>query len=238
MLDDNRRPVGMVLGTEESTPLEWWVAIDPDAHLQLDDVVSVRTLVSGSDEVQISGLVDLVRAQHEGSRFESDVFLAEQGVLPLKVARAAHVITTRVEPEIWVPPRPGDPVFRVRDDDRELALHFDRMEEKLAAGFSRDGLPVFLDLSFVDGRRGAHINISGVSGVATKTSYASFLLFSLFGSGVLGYEAANTKAIIFNVKGEDLLFLDHANRKLTPEDSRRYEELGLKPGAFQSVGIW
>ena len=69
------------------------------------------------------------------------------------------------------------------------------MEEKLAAGFSRDGLPVFLDLSFLDGQRGAHVNISGVSGVATKTSYASFLLFSLFGSGILGHEAANTKAI-------------------------------------------
>jgi uncharacterized protein len=66
-----RHPVGMVLGTER--PLKWLVEIDPDAHLQLDDVVSVRTLLSGSQHVQISGLVDLVRAQHEGSRFESDV---------------------------------------------------------------------------------------------------------------------------------------------------------------------
>jgi hypothetical protein len=45
MTDQDRRSVGMVLGTESSTPLEWWVAIDPDAHLQLDDVVAVRTLV-------------------------------------------------------------------------------------------------------------------------------------------------------------------------------------------------
>ena len=123
-------------------------------------------------------MVDQVRAQHEGSRFESDVFLAEQGVLPLQVARSAHVLTTRVEPEIWVPPRPGDPVFRVRVAERELALHFDPMEEQLAAGFSRDGQPIYLDLSFLDGRRGAHVNISGVSGVATKTTYASFLLFA------------------------------------------------------------
>jgi DNA helicase HerA-like ATPase len=238
MSDPNRVPVGMVLGTESSTPLEWWVAIDPEAHLQLDDVVTVETLVSGNQHVAISGLVDLVRAQHEGSRFESDVFLAERGVLPLKVARSARVITTRVEPEIWVPPRPGDLVYRADGKDRELALHFDRMEEKLAAGFSRDGLPVYLDVSFLDGRRGAHVNISGVSGVATKTSYASFLLFSLFGSGVLGAEAANTKALVFNVKGEDLLFLDHANRRLGDVDRVRYAELGLTPGPFGSVGIW
>ncbi|MCW5714481.1 MAG: ATP-binding protein [Bauldia sp.] len=238
MTDSNRRPVGMVLGTEASTPLEWWVAIEEDAFLQLDDVVCVRSRVSGEETVQISGLVDTVRASHEGSRFESDVFLADRGVLPLKLARSARVLTTRVEPEVWVPPRPGDLVYRAEGHDRELALHFDRMEEKLAAGFSRDGLPVFLDLSFLDGRRGAHVNISGVSGVATKTSYASFLLFSLFGSGILGHEAANTKAIIFNVKGEDLLFLDRANNRLTEEDRERYRRLGVAPGAFQSVGIW
>ena len=44
-----------------------------------------------------------------------------------------------------------------------------------------------------------------------RPRYATFLLYSLFHSGVLGAEAANTKALIFNVKGEDLLFLDHAN---------------------------
>lgn len=238
MPEDNRSPVGMILGTESSTPLEWWVAIEPDSHLQLDDVVTVSTVVSGADRVQVSGLVDLVRAQHEGARFESGVFLADQGVLPLRLARSAHVITTRVEPEVWVPPRPGDAVFRATGSDRELALHFDRMEERLAAGFSRDGLPVYLDLSFLDGRRGAHVNISGVSGVATKTSYACFLLYSLFGSGALGHHAANTKAIIFNVKGEDLLFLDHANGQLGEADRARYAELGLAAGSFQSVGIW
>ena len=35
---------------------------------------------------------------------------------------------------------------------------------------------------------------------------------------MLGAEAINTKALIFNVKGEDLLFLDHANTRL---DRRR-----------------
>ena len=230
--------VGMVLGTESATPLEWWVAIEPEQFLQLDDVVLVRTEVPGAGEVRVSGVVDMVRAQHEGSRFESDVFLVEQGVLPLQVARSAHVVSTRVEPELWVPPQPGDRVVRVRGLDRDEALHFDAMEQPLVAGLSRDGQPIFLDLSFLDGRRGAHINISGVSGVATKTTYASFVLYSLFHSGVLGGEAANTKALIFNVKGEDLLFLDRANAGLDEKSRQRYEQLGLPAGPFESVGIW
>ena len=53
--------------------------------------------------------------------------------------------------------------------------------------------------------------------MATKTTYATFLLYCMFHSGILGAEAANTKALIFNVKGEDLLFLDHANNRLADD---------------------
>jgi len=230
--------VGVVLGTEKSMPLEWWVGIAEDAYLQLDDVVQVKTEVPGVGEVTLSGVVDNVRAAHEGSRFESDVFLAGKGVLPLQTARSAHVMTTRVEPEVWVPPLPGDAVARVDGVERDQALHFDRMKERLVAGASRDGQPVYVNFEFLNGERGAHVNISGVSGVATKTSYACFLLYSLFHSSLLGNDAANTKAIIFNVKGEDLLFLDKPNARLEPEEAARYEQLGLPAGPFSSVGLW
>ena len=83
------------------------------------------------------------------------------------------------------------------------------------------------------------MNISGVSGIATKTTYASFLLYSLFHSGVLGAEAANTKALIFNVKGEDLLFLDKPNAELGDRGrASEYAQLGLPAGPFESVGLW
>src|SRR4029077_10558761 len=100
---------------------------------------------------------------------------------------------------------------------------FDGMDRPLPAGLSRDDEPLFLNLDFIDGTRGAHVNISGISGVATKTTYATFLLYSLFRSGVLGADALNTKALIFNVKGEDLLFLDHPNTQLTEEARARYK---------------
>jgi DNA helicase HerA-like ATPase len=238
---DERAPagrVGRVLGTEDATPLEFWVGIEDGEYLQLDDVVMVQTDVPGAGPLRVSGLVDMVRARHEGSRFDTDVFLADEGLLPLETARAAHVVSTRFEPELYVPPRPGDAVVRTAGAARDEALYFDTMEERLVAGVARDGQPVFIDLSFLDGRRGAHVNISGVSGVATKTTYASFLLYALFHGAVLGNEAANTKALIFNVKGEDLLFLDKPNARLTDQDRRSYEGLGLRAGAFASVGLW
>ncbi|HEX8582146.1 MAG TPA: hypothetical protein VF640_07450, partial [Acidimicrobiales bacterium] len=197
--------VGRVLGTEDATPLEFWVGVSPDAYQQLDDVVALERRQPGAEEpVRLYGVVAQVRARHEGARFDSDVFLIHEGVLPAEVSEAALVQTTRFEPEVYVPPRPGDAVRRATGDDREQALFFDGMTRRLPAGLSRDDQPVYVNLDFLDGTRGAHVNISGVSGVATKTTYATFLLYGLFTSGVLGAEAANTKALIFNVKGEDL----------------------------------
>jgi DNA helicase HerA-like ATPase len=232
-------PVGRVIGTDDATPLSFWVALAPEQYLQLDDVVVCEREVPGrSGAVRVSGVVTQVRARHEGAHFDSDVFLIEQGVLPAQTIEAAQVLTTRVEPEVFVPPMPGAAVRRASGAERDLALYFDRMEKRLPLGTGRDGLPLFANLDFVDGTRGAHVNISGISGVATKTTYATFLLYGVFHSGVLGAEARNTKALIFNVKGEDLLFLDHENARLTQEDRDRYRLLGLPPGAFADVSVY
>ena len=230
--------VGMVLGTEDATPLEFWVGIEPGSYLQLDDAVIVDTEVPGRGPLRIAGIVQDVRARHEGAQFDTDVFLVDTGVLPVDTAVAAQVVATRFEPEIFVPPMPGLAAFRARGKDRDEALYFDQMARRLPAGLSRDGEPIFLDLDFLDGSRGAHVNISGISGVATKTTYALFLLYALFHSDVLGPARVNTKAIVFNVKGEDLLWLDRANARLTEQDREDYARLGLPAGAFESVGLW
>ncbi len=231
-------PVGMVLGTEDATPLTFWVGVAPDAYLQLDDAVIVDSEVPGRGALRVSGIVQDVRARHEGASFDTDVFLVERGVLPVDTAVAAQVVATRFDPEIFVPPMPGLPALRARGTDRDQAMYFDQMERRVPAGLSRDGEPVYLDLDFLDGSRGAHVNISGISGVATKTTYAMFLLYALFHSPVLGGYRANTKAIVFNVKGEDLMWLDRPNARLTDADSVEYARLGLPVGPFESVGLW
>ena len=230
--------VARVLGTQDATPLTFWVGIEPGQYLQLDDVVTTERELPGGPRVTLSGIVTQVRARHEGARFDSDVFLIEDGVLPAEIVEAAEVMTTRVEPQLYVPPLPGAVVRRARGAERDRALYFDQMKRRLPAGLGRDGLPLFIDLDFLDGTRGAHVNISGISGVATKTTYATFLLWSLFSSGTLGAEAVNTKALVFNVKGEDLLFLDHDNAQLDEREREKYRTLGLEPGAFHSVAIF
>ena len=230
--------VGRVLGKDDAHPLDFWVGVGEDSYLQLDDVISVKTEVPGRGEVTLYGVVDMVRARHEGARFDSDVFLEAEGVLPLGVATAAHVAVTRIEPEVFVPPRPGNEVTRATGAELEKALYFDQMEHRFVAGQTREGQKIFGNLDFLDGSRGAHVNISGISGVATKTSCALFLLYSLFHSDALGMQRANARAVIFNVKGDDLMFVDKSNGRLAPAEEKKYEQLGLPCGPFQDVALW
>ena len=230
--------VGRVAGTADATPLVFRVAVRPDAYLQLDDVVVTSREVPGAGPVTVAGVVTEVTARHEGAQFASDVFLISDGVLPAQVQETAEVATTRTVPEMWVPPRPGAAVHRATDEERNRALCFDRMDRKVPVGLGRDGEPVFVDLDFLDGSRGAHVSISGISGVATKTSFALFLLHALFRSGVLGAKATNTKALIFSVKGEDLLFLDAPNTRLDGDSRKRYDQLGLPAEPFRSVAFF
>ncbi len=237
--DSGNDPVGLVVGTVAATPLQFSVAISPDQYLQLDDVVVTHRSLPGNRQVRVSGVVTNVEATHEGAKFASDVFLIQQGALPAEVSELAQVSVTRVEPEMYVPPMPGAPVARATGKQRDAALYFDEMgDQKVPVGFGRDGNPVYLNFEFVDGTRGAHISISGVSGIATKTSFALFLLHSINNCGVLAAEAHNTKMLVFSVKGEDLLFLDYANNRLSPEQHKRYDELGLPAAPFQNVRVF
>jgi len=234
----DQTPVGLVVGTEDATPLQFAVALAPEAYLQLDDVVVTTRAVPGIGPVVTSGVVTQVRARHEGASFGSDVFLIADGVLPAHVQEIAEITTTRVEPECYVPPLPGSPVRRATGAERAQALYFDRMDRTVPVGLGRDGEPVYVNVDFLDGTRGGHVSISGVSGVATKTSFALFLIYALFRSGVLGRRSVNAKALVFSVKGEDLLFLDQHNTKLDDAERARYARLNLAADRFESVGIF
>ena len=102
--------VGRVLGSVEATPMVFHVGLAPGSTLQLDDVVVTEREVPGHRHGhRCRAWSSQVRAVHEGAQFGSDVFLIADGVLPAETFEAAEVMTTRVEPETYVPPLPGAP---------------------------------------------------------------------------------------------------------------------------------
>ena len=96
---------------------------------------------------------------------------------------------------------------------------------------------VDLDTDYLAGPEGAHLNISGVSGVATKTSYAMFLLTAIQQKQKEAAAKGRQQAgfIILNVKGGDLLQLDEVDPELDDNTRRDWEKCGLEAGPLENV---
>jgi len=127
--------VGRVLGSEHSSTSEFRVVLDDDEYLQLDDLIVVRTQVPKAGEVATYGVVTEAESVYEGAMYESDTHrVAELGIMPAAKVRSARVAVTRVDPEIWVSPDPGEIVQRATGDERAKALYLDEMGRPLPIG--------------------------------------------------------------------------------------------------------
>ena len=174
---------------------------------------------------------DLVTPMHAVIGADGDPVAA--GLEPSRRAeiRLFTAAVLRQVPEEPLQPVPLGAVWLASDEDVVLALRMDAYTGgERATGvpvglYAAGGLesPVYLDCDFLLGPEAAHLNITGVSGLATKTSAVEFLLGSIFQT--FPAHKGSVAALCFNVKGPDLCFLDQA-ADLTEEDRRQYARLG------------
>ena len=95
------------------------------------------------------GVVDEVRRKLEGIQFEGDTVLVAEGLLPANISYAAHVLVSRVEPEEFLPPGPGDTVLAATGEALEKVLYLDTMEAPYPAGVLRSGDPGYINFDFI-----------------------------------------------------------------------------------------
>jgi DNA helicase HerA-like ATPase len=239
-------PLGLVDGSTPSNTRRFHVVLDDDAVVQLDDLVISSQILPDGTELHHYGIVVEGLGQIEGAELPSDTQrIAGSRTMPGVTTRRIEVQTLRTRPELWIPPAPGAPVSRAAGVHRDSALFLDQMEQPLVVGLDQNGQPIMADFAFLNGEKGGHVSISGVSGVATKTSYALFLLYMLFetdrGRRLLGAYSPNTRALVFNVKGEDLLHIDRPNRSFGRDENAAaaWRALGVEePGAFRRVRLY
>jgi len=112
--------------------------------------------------------------------------------------------------------------------------------------------PLYVDEEYLLGPEAGHLNITGMSGLSTKTSHALFTIASTFQT----VKDKKVAALMFNVKGADLLFLDKPveaptddpelaerykkakQRGLPPEDREMYDSLGIEVRPFDNLRIF
>jgi len=172
---------------------------------------------------------------HDGSAANAAFAVTERAEIRLYTAAVLRQV-----PEEPLQPVPMGEVFLAVEADVAIAL---RMDGYLKEG-SRTGIPVgvyragatdsviYLDADFLLGPEAAHLNISGMSGLATKTSAIEWLIASVFAH--FPDSKGSIAAVCFNVKGPDLCFLDQPGR-VEESDIALYEKMGVNPGPFENV---
>ncbi len=243
-MTDNIAPLGRVVATElkPSTPHQFHFWTARDTPIGIGAIVRVE-----EGERVVFGVVtdgfaysDLMSPMHAVIGADGDPVAA--GLEPSQRAeiRLFTAAVLRQLPEEPLQPVPLGPVRLATDADVRLALRMDaytggERPTGIPVGlYAAGGLesPVYLDCDFLLGPEAAHLNITGVSGLATKTSAVEFLLGSIFQT--FPAHKGSVAALCFNVKGSDLCFLDQP-AGLSAEDRRQYARLGLRPEPFADV---
>ena len=240
-MTDLGRRLGAIDGAADINTRRFSVVLDDEATVQLDELVVSRQTLPSGEEVAHYGIVTEQTGRIEGAELPSDTrHIALSQTMPGQTSRCAEISVLRTDPELWVAPNPGGLVEQARGEDRDKALFLDQMDGgRLAIGYDQEQLPIYGDFSFMNGVQGGHVSISGISGVAAKTSYALFFLRCLTSHPeILGPSARNLRVLVFNVKGEDLLFIDKPNNQFTDDDGAKWTRLGMEPKPFPSVSFW
>jgi len=144
------------------------------------------------------------------------------------------VLRNTGEPELMMPVPSDRNVYFATSKEVRFAIGADQITGiELPAGVIKqsngDIVPVGLDSEYLLGPQAAHINVSGISGLATKTSYLMFILLSVY------QKVDNVAFIIFNVKQSDLLHIHEKNDELCKGDEELYQKLGLECEPFENV---
>lgn len=238
---NDRKLIGRVSATEKypssCDDFQFWLA--DDAILSPFDIVRVE---NKTDDSVTYGVVQDILHITDGTGHLSNYVSSDFGNvdttpmtrrLSLSYAKVSVIHNTK---ENFMPVFEGSPVYTADKMDIEIALGLDNIDEKTAipAGLMKASnnvaVPIKYNGDFLIGPEGAHMNISGISGLATKTSYVMFL------SKAIQHKYKDDVAIIvMNVKGDDLLHVHQPNEKITPAQRMEWDALGIPCEPFENV---
>lgn len=237
----DRKLIGRVSATEKHPTscdeFQFWLS--DDAILSPFDIVRVE---NKTDDSVTYGVVQDILHITDGTGHLSNYVSSDFGNvdtipmtrrLSLSYAKVSVIHNTK---ENFMPVFEGSPVYTADNHDIEIALGLDNIDEKTAipAGLMKASngqyVPIKYNGDFLIGPEGAHMNISGISGLATKTSYVMFLL-----KAIQHKYKDDVAIIVMNVKGDDLLHIHQPNEKITPTQRKEWEELNVPCEPFKNV---
>lgn len=243
--------LGRVVATERrpNTPhqFNFWTALDAQVGIgtivRVDGTIPVAGRMPKVYGVVVEGLSysDLETPLHDVLGADGEPGRADDAPTRRTEIRLYTAAVLRHIPDDPLQPVPLGAVYLASEADVQVALRMDAYLKPGAStgipiGLYRAGAtssPIYLDADFLLGPEAAHLNITGVSGLATKTSAVEWLLSSIFAH--FPAQKGSVAALCFNVKGPDLCFLDQPATRLDASDLELYAKLGVPAEPFKHV---
>lgn len=233
---------------------EFYFWTKPDLILNPFDVVKVEHINNSVTYGVIEEISHITDTANFLSEYISNDF-GDVETTPLTYRVGMNYVKARIvgnNKNVYIPVLNGKSVCMAEKDEVADALGISRIKNPVPCGYlemyqgadesDRIKLPVHMDSRFLIGPEGAHLNISGISGLAAKTSYAMFLLKAIQDKCLSAADEEtddDVAFVIFNVKGKDLLAIDEPN-PLENEAEREethalYEAMGMSTAPFKNV---
>lgn len=249
---NNDNPIGRVVATERNPTttvgVRFWLG--PDVQLKPFDLVRLAPPDRKDEVGEFYAIIDEIEQVSDVpsplSSFISADF-GDAGIAP----RMARITTTYADATVLFNTRdiempvPHESAVHWPDEEGvRKALGIEDYSRKTPAGYitmsgpERNSMtiPVDMDADYLMGPEGGHLNISGISGLATKTSYAMFLLTAIQQKQEYEWKEGNRAAfVILNVKGADLLNLHEEVPDLGERTKDDWKKCGLIAGPLKNV---
>ncbi len=248
--------IGKILATEKnpSTMEEFNFWTKPELILNPFDVVKVEHINNSVTYGVIEEISHITDTANFLSEYISNDF-GDVDTTPLTYRIGMNYVKARIvgnSKNVYIPVLNGRSVCMAEKDEVADALGLSNIKNPVPCGYlemyqgadesDRIKLPVHMDSRFLIGPEGAHLNISGISGLAAKTSYAMFLLKAIQDKCLNAVDEDtddDVAFVIFNVKGKDLLAIDEPNPFENDEERREthalYEAMGMTTSPFKNV---
>ena len=239
------KTIGRVAATEKNptTTDKFTFWISSDFRLSLFDVVKVMHLDGSFTFGAVNGISHITDSVSFLTNYIANDFGNPEVNAPtlrtgMNYADASVLFNTK---NIYSPVYNDSPVCLASRDEIMQALGLDGIKDPLVCGSmtmyggTEDEiiLPVNMNPDFILGPASAHLNISGISGLAAKTSFAMFLMKAVQEISIKLNKS--TALVIFNVKGMDLMAIHRPNDALSKSERLKYKALGLSAEPFKNV---
>jgi hypothetical protein len=233
-LAGNRLCIGRVgaPAQQEATSSQFAFWVPADVVVEDTQLVTCESEIAGKRYVYYAMIESVRRRSRErdmsSGATEADGDLGYEPPFVVEGTTYAIASVLRIEPPVLTPPRERSQVVLAGPEEARLAYGGDEITNGLAVGLVKNGGdnvagPGRIDLDYLLGANGGHMNVNGSAGRGTKSSLLLHINYLLLHQARVQKKAKPSASnrlrivpIILNVKNFDLFYIDRWSTKYSP----------------------